>query len=60
MQLTPAAARNSQVDTTAGLQVVNGLGLQSYTSSTVGDTPAVVKFDNLTVFPVAGWALTPP
>ena len=50
----PAAWNSQASDTTAGLQVAGGLGLQSYTSSTVGNTPAVVKFDNLTVFPVAG------
>lgn len=50
----PVAWNAQASDSTAGLQVAGGVGLQGYTSSTVGNTPAVVKFDNLTVFPVAG------
>ena len=44
---------NSQLsDSTAGLQMAGGVGFQGYVSNTVGNTPASLKFDNLSVFPV--------
>jgi len=50
---TEPATWNAQTsDSTAGLQVAGGVGFQGYVSNTVGNTPAVMKFDNLSVFPV--------
>ena len=50
----PSAWTYQGVDNTMTLQVPGGIGLQAYTSNTVGNSPAVASFDNLSVFPVGG------
>ena len=50
----PAAWNSQATDSTAALQVAGAIGVQVYVGSTVTNVPQTVRFDELSVFPVAG------
>ena len=50
----PAAWNVQATDSAAALQVAGGIGVQVYVGGTTTNLPYTVRFDDLSVFPVAG------